>query len=78
MTINVVPLVSPVITWSPAATLPVGTVLSATHLNATATNNGSPVPGTFLYTPPSGTILELGSERSGIFGDLYAGEYQSL
>lgn len=34
-----------------------GTVLSATQLNATA-----PVPGTFVYTPPAGTVLRAGTQ----------------
>ena len=55
-----VTLITPLITWLPPAAIPVGTALSATQLNATATHNGSPVSGTFEYTPPSGTILGFG------------------
>ncbi|HMG88446.1 MAG TPA: PQQ-dependent sugar dehydrogenase, partial [Chryseolinea sp.] len=58
-----IPLVTPVITWSLPPSLPVGTVLGSTQLNATATHNGSPVPGTFEYTPPSGTVLALGNAQ---------------
>jgi len=38
-----------------------GTALSATQLNATASYNGSPVAGTFTYTPGVGTMLGLGN-----------------
>jgi hypothetical protein len=47
--------VTPVITWATPAAIPYGTALSATQLNATAT-----VPGTFLYTPTTGSILNAG------------------
>ena len=39
----------------------VGTALSSTQLNATATYNGNPVAGSFVYTPPAGTVLGLGT-----------------
>jgi formylglycine-generating enzyme required for sulfatase activity len=45
----------PVITWSDPADIMLGTVLSATQLNATAD-----VPGTFMYTPAAGTKLNAG------------------
>jgi hypothetical protein len=38
----------------------VGTPLSSTQLNAAAIYNGNPVAGEFTYTPPAGTIPELG------------------
>ena len=65
MTINVVPvsLVTPIITWATPAPITVGAALSATQLNATASYNGSPVAGTFVYTPPSGTVLPLGNAQ---------------
>jgi hypothetical protein len=46
---------TPVITWANPADITYGTLLSATQLNATAD-----VPGTFTYTPPSGTKLNAG------------------
>jgi hypothetical protein len=49
--------VTPTITWNPPATIPFGTNLSTTQLNATAN-----VPGTFAYTPPAGTILQPGPQ----------------
>jgi len=42
----------PIITWPTPAAVPVGTVLSGTQLDATAS-----VPGTFTYTPAAGTVL---------------------
>ena len=42
-----------------------GTALSATQLNATGR-----VPGTFVYTPASGTVLNAG--RADAVGDLHA------
>ncbi len=48
---------TPTITWNPPATMLFGTRLSSTQLNATAS-----VPGTFLYIPPAGTLLQPGSQ----------------
>lgn len=47
---------TPAITWSQPAAIVYGTPLSATQLDATAD-----VPGSFSYTPSSGTILSAGS-----------------
>ena len=54
---------TPMLTWNTPAPIPYGTPLSSTQLDATATNpnNGSPVSGTFTYTPPAGTVLARGS-----------------
>jgi hypothetical protein len=46
----------PVISWNNPASITYGTALSATQLNATAD-----IPGTFTYTPVSGTILNAGA-----------------
>jgi hypothetical protein len=46
----------PTITWADPAPITLGTALSATQLNATANTEG-----TFLYDPPAGTILTLGT-----------------
>ena len=43
---------TPSITWNTPAAVVAGTALSATQLNATAS-----VPGTFVYTPPLGTVM---------------------
>jgi hypothetical protein len=48
----VVTPIAPVITWATPSAVPVGTTLSPTQLNATANT-----PGTFVYTPPAGTVL---------------------
>ena len=46
---------APTITWDASADLVFGTAIDGTQLNAT-----SNVPGTFAYTPASGTILDAG------------------
>ena len=50
-----------VITWNNPAAITYGTLLSGTQLNATATENGVAVGGTFVYTPPTGTLLTAGT-----------------
>ena len=50
---------TPTITWAAPANLTFGTALSGTQLNATAS-----VPGTFVYTPPAGTVLPVGAAQS--------------
>lgn len=47
-----------VITWANPADITVGTALSAIQLNATAN-----VAGTFVYTPPIGTVLSVGTTQ---------------
>jgi hypothetical protein len=47
---------TPTITWSAPAAITYGTPLSGTQLNATAN-----VLGTFVYTPPVGTVLTAGT-----------------
>jgi PKD repeat protein len=54
ITVNVLKL-TPIITWSNPAEILYGTVLSDSQLNAVAS-----VPGTFVYTPSSGTVLNAG------------------
>jgi hypothetical protein len=48
---------TPAITWANPARITYGTPLSAIELNATAS-----VPGTFTYTPASGTLLTAGTQ----------------
>ena len=48
---------APVITWNNPASIPYGTTLSATQLNATAS-----VGGTFAYTPAAGTTPATGTD----------------
>ena len=47
---------TPTITWSNPADITYGTALNNTQLNASAS-----VPGTFTYTPVSGTVLSAGT-----------------
>ncbi|HWF49161.1 MAG TPA: hypothetical protein VG294_00840 [Solirubrobacteraceae bacterium] len=47
---------TPTVTWAAPAPIPLGTKLSATELNATAST-----PGTFVYTPAAGSAPPLGS-----------------
>ncbi len=47
---------TPQLTWSNPASIPYGTALGDTQLNATA-----PIAGTFVYTPAAGTVLSAGS-----------------
>jgi gliding motility-associated-like protein len=47
---------TPIVSWATPADITYGTALGATQLNATAS-----VPGTFVYTPSSGTILNAGA-----------------
>ena len=52
---------TPSLTWSTPANIVYGTALSSTQLNASVTFGGNSVPGTFVYTPVSGTILNAGN-----------------
>jgi uncharacterized repeat protein (TIGR02543 family) len=47
---------TPVVTWAAPAAIAYGTALSGTQLNATASVNGN-----FVYSPPAGTVLGIGS-----------------
>jgi hypothetical protein len=49
---------APTITWANPANITYGTPLGPTQLNATAD-----VPGTFVYTPPAGTVLGAGPNQ---------------
>jgi len=49
---------TPVITWSTPAPISYGTPLSSTQLNAAAN-----VPGSFVYSPPAGTVLNPGNQQ---------------
>ena len=52
----------PTLTWPAPAPIDDGTALGP-ELNATASFAGSTVPGTFVYTPPAGTVLPPGTHR---------------
>jgi hypothetical protein len=61
ITVNpVVTTSAPTITWANPAAITYGTPLGAAQLNATASSSSSPVPGSFGYAPPAGTILPAG------------------
>ena len=50
---------TPTITWATPADITYGTALGATQLNATASS-----PGTFVYTPAAGTVLNAGAGQT--------------
>ena len=50
---------APVITWNQPSPITYGTALGAAQLDATAN-----VPGTFVYSPPAGTVLPLGANQT--------------
>src|SRR6185437_1854485 len=49
---------TPTISWAAPAPITYGTPLSSSQLNATAS-----VPGTFVYTPTAGTVLNAGTQK---------------
>lgn len=53
----------PVLSWTAPGAIVYGTPLDATQLNATATYDGNPVPGTFAYAPPAGSVLPAGDAQ---------------
>jgi hypothetical protein len=61
VTINVNNKVTPVITWGNPTDITYGTALSGTQLNAV---EASSIPGTFTYTPASGTVLSAGATQT--------------
>ena len=70
---------TPVITWGTPASIPYGTALSATQLNATAAVGGTTVPGTFTYSRPIGTVLSVGTTTMTVgFVPTDTGSYNSV
>lgn len=57
--------VRPIIGWVTPADIEFPTPLSATQLSPTAKHpqTGEPVPGTFAFFPPKGTVLAIGAKR---------------
>lgn len=55
---------TPTIVWANPATITYGVALDATQLNAQALFNSTNVPGTFSYTPNTGTVLNAGSGQT--------------
>jgi hypothetical protein len=52
-------VVTPEIAWTTPADMTYGTALSETQLNATAS-----VPGSFVYSPPDGAVLNAGASQA--------------
>jgi hypothetical protein len=52
--------VTPLITWPAPAPITYGTPLSGTQLDATASYDGKPVAGTYLYSPAAGIVPDAG------------------
>jgi hypothetical protein len=50
---------TPTLTWNTPASIPSGTPLGPSQLDATAS-----VPGTFVYNPPAGTVLPSGTTQT--------------
>src|SRR6185503_2841969 len=59
LTVTTTTKTTPTITWVNPADITYGTALGASQLNATAS-----VPGTFVYTPASGTVLSAGDQQT--------------
>jgi hypothetical protein len=54
----------PVLTWPTPAMAVLGSSLSSAQLDATATGvTGAALPGTFVYTPPAGTVISSATEK---------------
>jgi hypothetical protein len=67
----VVDKAEPTITWSPPASITEGAPLDAAHLNAK-----SSVPGTFVYAPAAGEVLQAGQHTlSAAFTPMDTGNY---
>jgi Bacterial Ig-like domain (group 3)/Divergent InlB B-repeat domain len=66
---------TPTVTWNKPADIVSGTPLGSAQLNATAS-----VAGTFVYTPPAGTILPVGNAQtlSVVFTPTNTGGYTSV
>jgi hypothetical protein len=62
--VNHAPAVAPNLTWQTPGSIVYGTPLSATQLDAVATDaiTGAVVPGVFTYTPAAGTMLGAGAQ----------------
>ena len=55
---------TPTLTWADPASITAGTALSATQLDATASFDGTYLPGLFVYTPAAGTVLPAGNGQT--------------
>jgi hypothetical protein len=61
---------TPALVWPQPAPVAAGTILSDVQLNATAS-----VPGTFVYSPPAGTVLTGTQQLSVVFTPADSGNY---
>ncbi len=69
----------PIVTWPTPSAIASDTPLSATQLTATATYTGTTLPGTFTYTPGSGTTLSAGTHAlQAMFTPTDSGHYLSV
>jgi MBG domain len=55
---------TPVLTWAAPGSITVGTALSGAQLDATASFDGTPLAGTFTYTPSAGGLLAVGNSQA--------------
>ncbi len=63
---------TPTITWATPTPITIGTALSATQLDAKAS-----VPGTFVYNPPAGTVLNNSQTLSVTFTPTDTADYKT-
>lgn len=72
VSINVLPLTTTVVFAPPIPTIPYGTALNSTdHLvaNAPSPIDGSDLAGVFTFTPPAGTVLDVGTQTLNVSFD---------
>ena len=62
--LDITGVANPTLTWPTPADIVYGAALNGTQLNATATYKGTNVPGTFAYSPATGTVLHAGLGQS--------------
>jgi hypothetical protein len=55
--LDITGVANPTLTWPAPADIVYGTALGGPQLNVTATYKGTNVPGTFTYSPATGTVL---------------------
>jgi uncharacterized repeat protein (TIGR01451 family) len=60
--LEVTPKLVPAVTWNKPLPIVYGAPLSAAQLNATASYDGQPITGTFVYTPALGVVLDGGEQ----------------
>jgi hypothetical protein len=70
---------TPTITWKTPAAVTVGTALSSTQLDATASFGGKSVAGKFVYSPAAGTVIKTsGSQKLSVtFTPTESADYNS-